>query len=59
MHWVLYKKRLLLRRINHFKSDLINNVDHTLISSTEPSLMILSQIKQITELKSNAPKVPK
>ena len=27
-----YKKRLLLRCIHHFKSDLINNMDHMRIS---------------------------
>ena len=32
-----YKMRLLLRCIQHFKTDLINNVDHMRISSTEPS----------------------
>ena len=30
-----YKKRLLLRCIHHFKSDLINNMDHMRISGTE------------------------
>ena len=35
------KKRLLLRCIHHFKSDLINDMDH--ISGTEPSSVILSQ----------------
>ena len=38
-----YKKRLLLRCIHHFKSDLINNMDHMRISGTEPSSVILSQ----------------
>ena len=38
-----YKKRLLLRCIHHFKSDLINNTDHMRISGTEPSSVILSQ----------------
>ena len=33
-----YKKRLLLRCIHHFKSDLIYNMDRT-----EPSSVILSQ----------------
>ena len=32
-----YEKRLLLRCIHHFKSDLINNMDHMRISGTEPS----------------------
>ena len=31
-----YKKRFLLRCIHHFKSDLINNMDHMCISGTEP-----------------------
>ena len=39
------KKRLLLRCIHHFKSDLINDMDHMLISGTEPSSVILSQRK--------------
>ena len=30
-----YEKRLLLRCIHHFKSDLINNMDHMRISGTE------------------------
>ena len=37
-----YKKRLLLRCIYYFESDLINKMDHMRISSTEPSV-ILSQ----------------
>ena len=32
-----YEKRLLLRCIHHFKSDLINNMDHMRISGNEPS----------------------
>ena len=39
-----YKKRLLLRCIHHFISDLIYNMDHMRISGTEPSSVILSQI---------------
>ena len=39
------KKRLLLRCIHHFKSDLINNMDHMRISGTKPSSVILSQTK--------------
>ena len=39
----IYKKRLLLRCIHHFKSDLIYNMDHMRISGTEPSSVILSQ----------------
>ena len=38
-----YKKRLLLRCIHHFKSDLINNIDHMRISDTEHSQVIFSQ----------------
>ena len=41
---VKYKKRLLLRCIHHFKSDLINNMDHMRISGNEPSSVILGQI---------------
>ena len=44
--WVKYEKRLLLRCIHHFKSDLINNVDHMRTSGTEPSSVILSQTKK-------------
>ena len=38
-----YKQRLLLRCINHFKSNKSNNMDHMRILGTEPSSMILSQ----------------
>ena len=38
-----YEKRLLLRCIHRFKSDLINNMDHMRISGTELSSVILSQ----------------
>ena len=38
-----YDKRLLPRCIQHFKSDLINNMDHMRISGTEPSSVILSK----------------
>ena len=37
-----FKKRLLLRCIHHFKSDLINNMDYMRISGTEPSSVILN-----------------
>ena len=47
-----YKKRLLLRCIHHFKSDLIYIMDHMRISGDESSLVILSQ-------KSDAPNVLK
>ena len=40
-----YEQRLLLRYIHHFKSDLINDMDHMRISGTEPSSVILSQTK--------------
>ena len=52
-----YEKRLLLRCIHHFKSDLINNMDHMRISGTEPSSVILSQTKLFKKLKSDAQKV--
>ena len=55
-----YKKRLLLRCIHHFKSDLINNMDHMRISGNEPSSVVLSKtMKTIKKLKSDYPKVPK
>ena len=37
------KKILLLRCIHHFKSDLMNNMDHMRISGAEPSSVILTQ----------------
>ena len=40
-----YEKRLLLRCIHHFKSDLVYNMDHMRISGIEPSSVILSQRK--------------
>ena len=54
-----YKKRLLLRCIHHFISDLIYNMDHMRISGTKPSSVILCQTKQFKNLKSDAQKVPK
>ena len=39
------KKRLLLRCIHHFNSDLIYVMDHMRISGTKPSSVILSQRK--------------
>ena len=42
-----YKKKLLLRCIHHFNSDLIYNMDHMRISGTEPSSVILSQTKYL------------
>ena len=44
--------------MHHFKSDLINNMDHMRISGTEPSSVILCQIKYFQKLKM-MPKVPK
>ena len=45
------KKRLLLKCEHHFKSDLINDMDHMRISGTEPSSVILSQRKWFKKLK--------
>ena len=59
IHVLNYKKRLLLRCIHHFKSDLINNMDHMRISGTEPSSVILSQKKYFQKLKRDVSKVPK
>ena len=42
---VQIQKRLLLRCIHHFESDLINNMDNMCISGTEPSSVNLSQRK--------------
>ena len=53
------KKRLLIRCIHHFKSDLINNMDHMRISGTEPSSVILNLTKYFKMLKSDAQTVPK
>ena len=39
------EKRLLLRCIHNFISDLIYNMDHMRISGIEPSSVILSQTK--------------
>ena len=41
--YLYYKKGLLLRCIHHFKSDIINNMDHMRISGTESSSVILIQ----------------
>ena len=40
-----------------FKTDLINNMDQMRISGTEPSSVILSQIKMYKKLESDAQKV--
>ena len=53
-----YKKRLLLRCIHHFKSDLINSMDHMSISGNEPSSVILRQ-KVVSKVENVDPKVPK
>ena len=45
--WLKLKKRLLLhvRCIHHFKSDLINDMDHMRISGTEPYICTIAQVK--------------
>ena len=43
--YLKYEKRLLLRCLHHFISDLINNLGHMRISGNEPSSVILSQTK--------------
>ena len=50
------KKKILLRRLHRFKSELINNMDNMRISGMEPSSVILSQIKQFKKLKRYAKK---
>ena len=50
---------LTLRRIHHFRSDLINNMDHMRISGTEPSSVILSQTKSFQNVTINVQKVSK
>ena len=42
-----YNKKLLLRCIHHFKSDLINNMDHMRFSGDESSSVILDQTKKL------------
>ena len=39
-----YKNRLLLRRIHHFETDFINNMDYTRISGTEASSVTLLKL---------------
>ena len=58
MNYLKYKKRLLLRCKHHFKSDLINNMDHMRISGTEPSSVILGQTVKFKKLKSDDQKLP-
>ena len=53
---LIYKKRLLLRCLHHFKSDLINNMDHMRISGTEPSSVILRQTKLFQKMQIDAEK---
>ena len=43
--YLKYQKRILLRRMHHFLSDLINNMDYMHISGTKPSSVILSKTK--------------
>ena len=50
---VKYKKRILLRCIHHFKSDLSKNMDHMHISGTEPSSVILIQKKYFQKSKNS------
>ena len=54
-----YKKKLLLRCIHHFKSDLINNMDHMRISGTEPSSVIRSQKRNFIKVRRDVLNVPK
>ena len=51
--------KIILQCIHHFKSDLINSMDHMRISSTGPSSVILSKTKQFKKLKRDITKVPK
>ena len=41
--YLIWNETSSSRCIHHFKSDLINNMDHMRISGTEPSSVILSQ----------------
>ena len=45
--------------MHHFKSDLINNMDHMRISGIEPSSVILSLRKKLKKVKKNAKKYRK
>ena len=53
------QKENLPRCIHHFKSDLINNMDHMRISGNEPSSVVLSQRSNFKKLKKDVPNVPK
>ena len=46
----------LLRCLHHFKSDIINIMDHMRISGTESLSVILSQTNQLKKLKHDAQK---
>ena len=54
-----YEKRLLLRRIHHFESDWINNMDHMRISGIEPSSVSLAKQCYLKSWKSDGQKVDK
>ena len=56
---IIYKKRLLLRCIHHFNSDIINNIDHMRFSGNELSSVILCQTKWFQTKGNIDPKVPK
>ena len=45
--------------MHHFKSDLIYNMEHMRILSTEPSSVILSQTKLYKTWKSHAQEAPR
>ena len=59
LHCLKYKKRLLLSCIHHFKSDLINNMDHMRISGNEPSSVIPRQTKRFQKIENVDRKVSK
>ena len=48
----------VVESIQHFKSDVINDMDHMRISGTEPSSVILSQRKWFKKLKMYAQNCP-
>ena len=54
-----YKKKLLLRCIHHFNSDLIYNMDHMRISGTETLVSDPESNKVFIKMKSDAQKVSK
>ena len=58
--WLNYKKRLLLRCIHHFKSDLINNMDHNAYFLVlNPRKLSLAKQCNLKKLESDVSKVPK